>query len=278
MSVNIKYKSETVNSESARKIINRTYYSFDYSELESFIAENFPEGKDSEIGEIVRVRFYREGVIWYCDVQGEADFDSAGLQINYGNRREHPEPQKHTLRTVTISLPLRVLDNYRTCWDHHLWAEVPFTTDHVLLPEEIYTSFTEENSFYHNNILFVWTLSDHAPAQAASSGKRWLYVRTPVKHGIKHITYHTYQITEFGEYNTESAAAWAVQKALNEVFTKPLLGDMGVGNKGGQWKLDDAQIRNNGKKWVAECVWTYMPGKWDPDLYPPQINRIKIGY
>lgn len=278
MSVNIKYKTETINRESTKRITSRTYYSFDYEELETFIESNFPEGKDSEIGEIVRNRFYREGAIWYCDIQGEADFDHSGLQINYGNRREQQAPQRHTLRTVTLSLPLRFLDNYRTCWDHHLWAEVALSIDRVNIPDEVYISATDTGAFYYNNVLFVWTPTDHAPGQTPSSGKRWSYVRSPVKKGIKHITYHTYQITEYGEYNTESAATWAIQKILNNVSAKPLLGDMGAGDSNGQWKLDNAQIRYNGKKWEAECIWTYMPVKWDPDLYPPQMSRLKAGY
>lgn len=280
MSIHIKFKSETVNLESAKREISRTYYSVDYNELETFILTDFPEGKDSEIGEIIRTRFYREGAIWYCEVVGVAELDDTGLQINFGNRRERKEPQRHILRTITISLPLYVLDNYRTCWDHHLWAEVPTTIDHVIIPDAIYTSRADESSFIHQNTLYVWTDTNRIPSQAVSNGNHWVYVRPPVKRGVKHITYHTYQITEYGEYSSESSAAWAIQKALNAVVVKPLLGDMGVSSlhKNGEWKLDDARISYNGKNWEAECIWTYMPVKWDPDLYPPQISKTKAGY
>ena len=57
MSVKVKFKSEMINSESSRKETSRTYYSFDYKELEEFIQTNYPEGSDSAIGEIIRTRF-----------------------------------------------------------------------------------------------------------------------------------------------------------------------------------------------------------------------------
>lgn len=278
MSVKVKYKSETINRESSRKEISRTYYSFDYDELENYIGTYFQEGADSEIGEVIRNRFYREGAIWYCDVLGVAELDSSGVIINFGNRRERQEPQRHTLRTITISLPLDFLDNYRTCWDHYLWAEVPLVIKGTLLPDDIYMNRCDEHPFYYDEILFVWTSGNHAPSQSAGSGKHWIFVHAPVKGEVRHVTYHTYQITEYGEYNSESAACWAVKSALNAVVTKPFLGDMGVGDHGGQWKLDNASIRYNGKKWEAECVWTYLPARWDPDLYPPQISKSKIGY
>lgn len=278
MSVKVKFKSEMINSESSRKETSRTYYSFDYNELENFIQTNYPEGSDSAIGEIIRTRFYREGAIWYCDVHGVAELDSTGVVINFGNRRERQEPQRHTLRTVTLSLPLKFLDNYRTYWDHYLWAEVPSSIKSAPLPEDSYTSLRDGRTFYYDGILYAWTKTNHAPSQPADSGKHWVYVRSPAKGEERHITYHTYQITEYGEYNSESAASWAVKKALNVVVNKPPLGDMGVGNQGGQWKLDNASIRYNGKKWEAECVWTYLPAKWDPDLYPPRITASNIGY
>lgn len=278
MSVEVKFKSEMINCESSRKETSRTYYSLDYTELESYIQTNYPEGGDSAIGEIIRTRFYREGSIWYCDVHGLAELDSTGAVINFGNRRERQEPQRHTLRTVTLSLPLNFLDNYCTYWDHYLWAEVPLNVKSAPLPEDSYNSLKNERTFYYNEILYAWTKTNHIPSLPADSGKHWVYVRTPAKGEGHHITYHTYQITEYGEYNSESAASWAVKKALNAVAVKPLLGDMGVGNQGGQWKLDDVTIRYNGKKWEAECVWTYLPSKWDSDLYPPRMTTTKIGY
>lgn len=278
MSVQLKFKSETIDLESSRRVTSRTYYSFDYGELEEFIMSNYREGNDSEIGEIVRNHFYREGSIWYCEVRGEAELDNAGLLINFGNRRERQEPQRHTLRTITISLPLHYLDNYRTYWDHYLWAEVPLSIKSAPLPAEAYANWQDERTFYYNDTLYAWTTSNHIPTQTADSGKHWVYVRSPLKVDVRHVTYHTYQITEYGEYNKETAAYWAVNRALNGITAKPLLGDMGVGDQGGQWKLDNASIRYNGKKWEAECIWTYLPTRWDPDLYPPQMKLSKIGY
>lgn len=279
MSIKVKFKSETINQESSRRVTSRTYYSFDYTELEEFITANYHEGNDSEIGEIVRNHFFREGSIWYCEVRGEAELDSTGLIINFGNRRERQEPQRHTLRTITISLPLGYLDNYRTYWDHYLWAEVPLSVKSALLPEEAYTYRSDESTFTYNDAVYAWTTANHAPSQAADSGKHWIYVRSPSKGDVRQVTYHTYQITEYGEYNKETTACWAIKQALNGISGKPLLGDMGiVAHHGGQWKLDHASIRYNGKKWEAECIWTHLPTKWDPDLYPPKIKTSKIGY
>ena len=278
MSVKVKFKSEMINCESSRKETNRTYYSFDYNELEHFILTNYPEGSDSVIGEITRTRFYREGAMWYCDVHGVAELDSTGTVINFGNRRERQEPQRHTLRTITLSLPLNFLDNYRTYWDHYLWAEVPLAVKSASLPEDSYIFLRDSSTFYCDGIRYAWTTANHVPSHPADSGKHWVYVRSPAKGEERYITYHTYQITEYGEYNSESTASGAVKKALNAVVNKPPLGDMGVGNQGGQWKLDNVSIHYNGKKWESECVWTYLPAKWDPDLYPPHITSSNIGY
>ena len=41
------------------------------------------------------------------------------------------------------------------------------------------------------------------------------------------------------------------------------------GIAGGNWKCDDAEVRWDGKCWVARLTWTHSGGRqsWDGDLY-----------
>lgn len=267
-----RFNSEEVNQSSSKKTVKVTYYATTFSELEDFISANFPEGRDSEIGEVTQNHFYRTGNTWYCDVTGEFDLAPNGLVIHYNNRKEQAKPQKHSLCTVCIPLELNRLDNYRTHWDHYLWAAADSLDAVIAVPSPALEA-TTSCRFYTGETCFAWTRQNQPPGEPLESGKYWIAVKSPSKPGVKTVEYFTYQITESGEYNSESAAYWAVKEILNGVQTKPLLGTMGVSGNG-NWKLNHASIRHNGKVWLAECIWTFLPGGWDPDLYPPMVNDL----
>ena len=64
-------------------------------------------------------------------------------------------------------------------------------------------------------------------------------------------------------YNTASAAGSAISKSINVVTTN-FQYDFGLG---GQWKLDDAQVRYTGNTWLGINTYTRAYDYWDPDLY-----------
>ncbi len=265
MAVHLKFNSESAEKTSSRKLVTRIYYAESAAELESFIRQNFAEGSVSEIGKITRNRFFRKGPVWHCEITGEQQYGEDGIVITMPDEPETPAAQKHSLRTVVIPLLLSQLPKYRTYWDHYLWRQDKLNTSNGTTGGE-YMERTNTIPFNdRNGNLCCWTKDpSNVALDPPAENCKWQMISTPFKKGISTVEHLTYQITEYGEYNTESAASWAVSSKLNTLRDKPPLGDMGV--KGyGTWKLDSASIQYNGVRWVSSCVWTLR--NWDEDLY-----------
>lgn len=265
MSVSMKFNSETIERTASRRITSRTYYAPELGELEQYIEETFPEGSDSEIGRITRNRFYQKGPTWFCDIAGETEYDDTGLAVSWNGDGDTPQAQRHTLSTVVIAIPLNAVSGYRTIWDHYVWVQVP--SDGTFGYTLDYKNRTDDVPFHDaQGRRYAWTEScQEALLPEADADHTWRMLEGPSKPGVRQAEYLTYQITEYGEYSTESAASWAVSEMLNTVRTTPPLGNMGVRGSG-TWKLDSASIRYNGQRWEASRVWTCR--NWDTDLYP----------
>ena len=268
MSVQVKYGTRRINRTPSRKTETIVYYSEDRGELESFVEGRRQDGSLSDLGRIVRTDYTKSGPFWVCEITGEVEYDEKGIQFV----RSGDGPQNHSLRTVCLSVSLSQLLHYRVCWDHWLWVRVKLETEaNAPPPPQGYDEKTSDVAFLSGSLRYAWTDTPCAPSEDPGTGYRWVQcLNCPAKPGITHVERYTYQITEYGEYDHESDAVWAVRENLNTPADRPLLGTFGI--SGGSWKLDDARLEPDGRKWRATLVWTWNARGWDSDLYPPQLR------
>lgn len=272
-------------SENAQKNSWKTKVSFYSStgkeELEEYIDKSHPPGYGSILGGYVESVTYRqEGPVWYADVSIWRERSELTISII---RR----PLKHSLRAVSISLPLSKRPGYLTKWDHFLWQRVAVTTTTegesnsgtggsgetseaaAQLPIQ-YDSATTDAPFESGGVYYRWTKDGSDLDGAPKNGYLWKCIATPTKPCVETWDFHTYQITEYGEYPSEAYAAWVTDIMIDHVRDKPLLGDFGISSRrSGNWKCDDASVEFDGKHWCASLVWTLSGDEngWDSDLY-----------
>ena len=270
MAVHKLFESEKRQDSESGVSSQVTVYSADFSELQSYIQENYAHNTTtSEYGRISRVYFRCENGIHYCDIEGSNDKDPNGnIYVNYtGNG-----PDNHEITSVCIPMPLERLNGYRTCWDHWLWISVDdsSTMTSPFAPPSGYQNYVDDKAFVSGGYLYAWTEGLYPPSQDPGDKMKWFpCAGCPKKPGVTHVDYYTYQITEEGDHSTLDSAYWVMKEALNKPG-KPFLGTMGV--NGGSWKCDHASIHPNGKRWKARLVWTWSPGGWDSDLYPVRLK------
>jgi len=270
MSVQEKYGTRRINRTPSKKTETIVYYSEDRSELESWVEERRADGSLADLGKIVRTDYSKSGPFWLCEITGETEYDENGIRFV----RPPDGPQNHSLRTVCLSASLSQLIHYRVCWDHWLWKRVTQANDSDAPPPPSgYDTRTSDGAFMVGETRYAWTETANAPTENPGEGYRWVQVADcPTKPGVTHVERYTYQITEYGEYDHESEAVWAVRENLNTPSSQPLLGSFGI--QGGSWKLDDARLEPNGRKWRATLVWTWNIHGWDTDIYPPHLRSV----
>lgn len=280
------FAKESVTEKKGRTDIKVSFYSSESrEELEDYIGLRYKPGYGSLEGKgyVDSVHFHQDGPFWYADV---SIWYEEGLSIRIGART----PLNHSLRAVAVSLPLQQKSNYRTKWDHFLWQRCPVVTETAVsgstsgtsgsssssgtpvLPTQ-YTSAVTEVPFEANGVNYRWTKNGDDLDGTPKNGYYWKCIATPTKPGVESWDFHTYQITEYGEYHDERTASWVVDSLLDHIRSQPLLGDFGLSSKlsgsGWNWKCDDAHVAHDGKRWVATLVWTLSGDNdgWDTDLY-----------
>ena len=261
MSVKIKFGSGQAERTASRKVERLTFYSPDRAELEQYIAGHYPEGGDTPIGQVVQTRYYQDGPCWYCDVIAETDYADDGITILV---RGKTRPLAHSLRTVCCPVSPARLQNYRTCWDHYLWKEIPLSEQDLAHSAPAgYETRTDDTEFRVQSVRYAWTESASPPALVCADGHIWRQIPgCPVKPGIRDIPFYTYEIREYGEYD---------RSALNKPAVRPILGTFGI--QGGSWKVVDASLLFDSRHWKASLVWLWDSSGWDTDLYPPQLKE-----
>lgn len=99
-----------------------------------------------------------------------------------------------------------------------------------------------------------------------------------LKPGVEYYEIPTYEITEWGQYNSPSQCKWALVAGGKLAY--PRLGDFGIQNyqhpdlltgtlTAGYWLCEGGNITFDGKYYNATCkyIWSPQPSGWDLDLY-----------
>jgi hypothetical protein len=275
MSIYQAFDSLTITQQQSRGTTKVSFYSSEgREELERYIDLNFPPGYGSLLGGYVdTVTYQQRETIWYANVS--IWWEHSSIAFNTGR-----VPLHHSLRAIRLSLPLSKKQGYKTKWDHFLWQRTPVSSeeseDESSTPASLPTEWDNAQTdapFSVSGVYYRWTKNGSELDGAPKNGHVWKCVAAPTKPGVESWDFHTYQISEFGEYRSEREAAWVTNMLLDRVRDKPLLGDFGLSTilpgTGWEWKCDDANVENNGKRWIASLVWTLSgdANGWDRDLY-----------
>lgn len=273
MSVHKKIDSFERNTLSGSETSKIVFFStVGKDEITDFINNSFPVGEETqEHGLVESARFFQESSFWCCEVNFSRSYSSGGVSIEMQGRDDGPA--NHSLATVNIPLDISCAKSYRTAWNHFLFALVD--SEQAAIPDcPSADSATSTADIVVNGVRFHWaeTRSEMKiePFEDENGNiKIWKEVSGyPTKPGVQSIDCFTYQITEYGEYDSEEDAAWVCENVINQIRPKPLLGNMGI-KKSGDWKCDSAAIRHNGQSWEAELIWTLSGDEngWDVELY-----------
>ena len=149
-----------------------------------------------------------------------------------------------------IQLPLEHHENYKTFWNHYLFA--PKGT---AAPDWHETATTAET----DTSQYVWgkSLSDRPDG--------FVPIAEPLKKGVTHYEAATYRITEVVKFKSSSEAGRYVANKLNKISSPE--NDFGI--TGGNWKCDAVSVSWQQKAWSGTLTFNRSGDDkgWDLDLY-----------
>ncbi|MBP5532156.1 MAG: hypothetical protein J6Y54_09050 [Lentisphaeria bacterium] len=195
--------------------------------------------------------------VWECELRYEA---------GQGSSPTPPEPgygvKLTTLHGATLSCPLESHPDYRTKWNHYLFAAPDAALDsgdwlwHDTATDALLAAEDAKKFFWGKSL-------SECPTDAA--GNRWAVVAEPTKKGVDSYDVATYTITETIRCTSRNNAGSQIANKLNKIGTPATT----LGITGGNWKCDDAEVSWNGKCWIARLTWTRSGDNegWDDDLY-----------
>ena len=243
------YQNFAATRDSEGRTSTYTYYG-SRNEMETLAAAH-------TIGEIgnggrlksLKLRFL-EDTVWECELVYELSSD--------GSSAEAPNNswgvKSCRLRGGMLSRPLEAHPDYRTKWNHWLFARSGVTALPLWHATAIDTAIPAAD---RDDYMWVKHL------YSADNGFAVLAV--PTKPGVDSFDVAVYTVTETARFRTPAAAGAMVAAKLNRIGAPTET----FGNSNGNWKCDDAEVSWNGKYWLAKLTWTRSADDdgWDADLY-----------
>ena len=212
---------------------------------------------NEEIGKITSSRVYQAaGKWWECQLIAELHDGEAAVGPDTSYGKKSAQLTGSMLQCALASHP-----DYRTCWDHYLFAAPGITT----VP-----SFWESSKGI--------TLSD-ADAQKykwgktpndapVTNGKLWKAIKDPLPEmkGVETFDKSVYTLVISARFSSFGAAINMVAKELNSVNNSP---GITVNLSGGNWKCDNATVQWHDKYWLATLTWSKSGDSkgWNKLLY-----------
>ena len=229
-------------------------YSGTYEAILQLQNELPPDSVEPGMGQLVSSAMSQETPkIWHLEVLYTTDTEGE-LSIR---PKKKPGEKEHTLSGGMLSLPLESANDYRTNWNHYLFAAATAPSGE---PDFFWTATDAVITNPEDAKIYAWgkNLSDRPQG--------WKVVGSPVKPGVTNRDKATYSITEKIYCRTDTAAGQKVANNLNKIGSPGRT--FGISN-GGDWKCDDAQVSWDGSYWVAQLTWTLSGDAtgWDKDLY-----------
>lgn len=172
-------------------------------------------------------------------------------------------PKTYSLSVRNIQIPLEEHKMYKANWNHYLigLGNVPVPT--------WWATATNTLLDVDARKVYQWVSSiAEIPLEANEQKLYWRILKDPVKPGVQVYDRACFVVTEKSKYRTSASAGQAISKNINEIGDPPHKFSI----EGGQWKLDEASVEHDGKRWVATRTWT-RADEWDADLYGS--NEVK---
>lgn len=275
MAVQLEYQGKSYSkSENARNYEEK--YVGTFEDASAYFNLLVPKTYVADKGYINNITLtQKEGNLWNVNI-------SYGLELSSNGTSEDSSTgaQQNSLSCGRLSLALEMADDYLCNWNYYLIARGEYAT--AAIPAWYNTAkdtFISAAGDLSKNYRWIKSLSE-IPTEADAENKYWSVIKytnpetsavtitAPKKPGVESFDKPTYTITEYSRYASKTKAGWATASKLNKIFASPPAGDFGL-NLAGNWKLDDAQIYYDGKKWVSQCTYTASGNSqgWDTDLY-----------
>lgn len=236
---------------------NEIIYTGTLEEMRNIQAMNEHGVINEEIGKITSSRVYQAaGKWWECQLVAELHDGEAAVGPDTSYGKKSAQLTGSMLQCALASHP-----DYRTCWDHYLFAAPGITT----VP-----SFWESSKGI--------TLSD-ADAQKykwgktpndapVTNGKLWKAIKDPLPEmkGVETFDKSVYTLVISARFSSFGAAINMVAKELNSVNNSP---GITVNLSGGNWKCDNATVQWHDKYWLATLTWSKSGDSkgWNKLLY-----------
>lgn len=194
------------------------------------------------------------GPVWQCQLVFQTHDEgnvTSPPDTSYGKKSAR-------LSVSMLSNDLNLRPNYRTNWNHYLFA-APGTTD---IPDWWATATTLTISASDAQKYKWVSASDAVPM---TDGKNWHIIKNPTKPGVSRYDTAVYTVVESARFRSASAAGRMAVGKLNKIGSP----DETFGITGGNWKCDGAEVSWSGKFWLATLTWTHSATNqgWDEDLY-----------
>lgn len=263
MALKLKYQGREQSRSRDEATYRETWYGTE-SEVDAQIAL-------LTIGDYTSGKGYLHG--WEKTQENAAVWDlSVSWRVTYarvGDDSEDEEPEsgstaQHTysLSVRNVQMPIEGHPSYRACWSHYLLgkgATLPAwwstATDTLLSPSD--------------RAYYMWVSSiGEIPQEPDGSGNYWTILAQPTKPGVQVYDEACFVVTERSRHKHSADAGRAISTGINKVFDPAHT----FGITGGEWKLDEASVEHDGRRWVATCRWTRALS-WDNDIYDhPQLE------
>ena len=219
---------------------------------------------------------------------------------------DNDQPYNTNLDITMLSLPLEKHPNYVYNWNHLLISPYPNVRfESIVIDDPTRISKAQAMQMLNNSSGTLRWVKDESQipvepmeilvydSQGQPIGRRFeswkiasigtdaagnYVLVNRLKPGVEYYEVPTYEITEWGQYNSRSECKWALIEGGKLAY--PRLGDFGIQNyyhpeliqgtlTAGYWLCEGGNITFDGKYYNATCkyVWSPQPSGWDLDLY-----------
>lgn len=229
----------------------------------------------------------QDGPFWQIEVTYEtaaSEFSHEAGQNADGTDKDLNHSQ---LSVRVIQNDIQMHPMYLRWWDNCVWwtsrtqTSVPGAS--IVMPIILRADATYPVDYVYKSGDYYITFSMNTPQPLVFSNQSysWNLLQGCYKPGVTSYDIPTYEMQEFGRFNSKSDAQKFVSKRIATITT-PKKGDFGVVKAiGGNWLCEGAEINNDGKNWIASLTYMHSVSSdgWDPEIYgDPDDKRGTDGW
>ena len=236
---------------------NEIIYTGTLEEMKNIQAMNEHGVINEEIGKITSSRVYQAaGKWWECQLVAELhDGEAAvGPDTSYGKKSAQ-------LTGSLLSCPLASHPDYRTNWDHYLFAAPGISSVPSFWKNATALGLSEKDAQSYQ-----WRKS--GSDIPVTNGKKWHVIKEPLEEmrGVESYDKAVYTLVISARFSSFTAGVNMIERELNRVRNNP---GVNTGISGGDWKCEGATCQWHEKYWLSTLTWTRSGDSkgWNKLLY-----------